>query len=149
MTHPSTIELPNDGVCVFCAYIRGDRPYTILCRTSETATLVTRHQRGEPHLLVVPLRHAPTLLDLSDTEAASLGKAVRAAATAIHSAYAKPGIAVWQNNGVPAGQKVSHVHFHVAGTLEQGGTERGAVGELSIAETDRIARKLRLKIKPA
>ncbi len=143
MTDKSNIELPNDGACVFCAYIRGDRPYTILSRTSETATLVTRHQRGEPHLLVVPLRHAPTLLDLSDTEAASLGKAVRAAANAIHSAYSTPGIAVWQNNGVPAGQKVSHVHFHVAGTLERGGTERGPVEESSVAETDRIAGRLR------
>lgn len=149
MTDQSNIELPDDGPCVFCAYIRGDRPYTILSKTSETATLVTRHQRGQPHVLVVPLRHAPTLLDLSDAEAASLGKAVRAAANAIHRAYSRPGIAVWQNNGVPAGQKVSHVHFHVAGTLEQGGTERGAVDELSVAETDRIARKLRLEIEPA
>jgi len=143
MTHRSTIELPNDGACVFCAYIRGDRPYTILCTTSDTATLVTRHQRGQPHVLVVPLRHAPTILDLSDAEAASLGKAVRAAANAIHTAYSSPGISVWQNNGVPAGQKVSHVHFHVAGTLERGGTERGAVEELSVAETDKIAVRLR------
>ena len=139
----SRIELPDDKQCVFCAYIRGERPYTILFKTTETATLVTREQRGEPHLLVVPLRHVPTILDLSDAEAASVAIAMRTAAEAIDRAYSKPGIAVWQNNGVPAGQKVSHVHFHVAGTLAGGGTERGSVEPLSVSETDEIARRLR------
>ena len=139
----SSIELPDDGECVFCAYIRAERPYTILFKTAETATLVTREQRGEPHLLVVPLRHVPTILELSDAEAASVAIAVRIAAAAIDRVYFKPGIAVWQNNGVPAGQKVSHVHFHVAGTLPGGGTERRSARQLSLSETEEIARKLR------
>lgn len=144
MKYKSSIDLPDDGDCAFCAYIRGDRPYTILSKTSDTATLVTREQRGDPHLLVLPLRHVPTILELSDAEAASLAIAVRVAATAIDRAYSKPGIAIWQNNGVPAGQAIGHVHFHVAGTLKRGGTEWGLVKEISVSETDEIARKLRL-----
>jgi histidine triad (HIT) family protein len=140
----SSIELPDDGPCALCAYIRGERPYTILFKTAETATLVTREQKGEPHLLVVPSRHVPTILDLSDAEAASVAIAVRVAARAIDHAYSRPGIAVWQNNGVPAGQKISHVHFHVAGTSVGGGTESQSVEALSLSETDEIARKLRL-----
>jgi histidine triad (HIT) family protein len=144
----SGIELPDDGPCAFCAYIRGERPYTILFKTAETATLVTREQKGEPHLLVVPLRHVPTILDLSDAEAASLAIAVRVAAQAIDRAYSKPGIAVWQNNGVPAGQKISHVHFHVAGTSVGIEIDSPSAEELSLSETDAIATKLRLSDSP-
>jgi histidine triad (HIT) family protein len=36
------------------------------------------------------------------------------AAMLIDRAHSKPGIAVWQNNGVPAEQAINHVHFHVA-----------------------------------
>lgn len=144
MINESSIDLPDDGDCAFCAYIRGDRPYTILSKTSDTVTLVTREQRGDPHLLVLPLRHVPTILELSDAEAASVAIAVRDAAIAIDRAYSKPGIAIWQNNGVSAGQAISHVHFHVSGTLKQGGTDWGPVEEISVAETDEIARKLKL-----
>lgn len=139
----SHLELPQDGQCAFCAYIRGDRPYTILSRNSDTATLVTREQRGDPHLLVLPIRHAPTLLDLSDGELTHVGIALREAAMSIDRAYRKPGISVWQNNGVPAGQAIGHFHFHVAGTLPEGGTEFGEVPEISVAETDAIAQRLR------
>ena len=142
MSTESSIELPENGGCAFCAYLRGERPYTILARTADTATFVTREQRGHPHLLVLPVRHMATILELTDAEAASIAIAVRNAASLIDRAYSKTGIAVWQNNGVPAGQMISHVHFHVAGTLEGGGTEFGHVKEISVAETDKIAKKL-------
>ena len=139
----SSIELPDDdNGCAFCAYLRGERPYTILTRTRETATLVTREQRGNPHLLVLPLRHVSTILELTDAECASVAIAVRDAAILIDHAYSRPGIAVWQNNGIPAGQAINHVHFHVAGTHDGGGTEFGAVPEISVKETNAIAEKL-------
>lgn len=139
----SHLRMPDDGDCAFCAYIRGERVYTILSKTSDTATLVTREQRGDPHLLVLPIRHAPTLLDLSDAELASVGIALRTAAEMIDRTYKRQGISVWQNNGVPAGQSISHFHYHVAGALAQGGTEFGSVKELSVAETEDIAKRLR------
>ncbi|WP_341858590.1 HIT domain-containing protein [Qipengyuania sp. GPGPB31] len=139
----SSIEPPaEERGCAFCAYLRGERPYTILKRNGETATFVTREQRGHPHLLVLPVRHVPTILEMTDAEAAAVAIAVRDAAILINDAYSKPGIAIWQNNGVPAGQAINHVHFHVAGTLEGGGTEFGPVTEISVEQTDAIAKRL-------
>jgi len=142
MNAASNIELPDNDRCPFCAFLRGERRYTILCRTSGTATFVTREQRGLPHLLVLPVRHVATILELTDLEASSVAIAVRDAAILIDRAYSKSGIAVWQNNGVPAGQAINHIHFHVAGTLEEGGTQFGSVEEISVDKTDEIARKL-------
>jgi histidine triad (HIT) family protein len=68
--------------------------------------------------------------------------AVRRAAQAIAAAYDPGGIAIWQNNGVPAHQTVPHVHFHVAGTLPDGGTRSREVPPLGLDETDEIARLL-------
>ncbi|MFB9529235.1 HIT family protein [Nonomuraea roseola] len=138
-----SIQLPDDGSCAFCAYLNGTRPYTILARDEVTALLITREQRGVAHLLVIPVRHVETILDLSDEEAGALMIAVREAARVIDRAERRPGIAVWQNNGVPAGQSIGHVHFHVAGTLPGGRTEWGDVPELPISETETLADKLR------
>jgi histidine triad (HIT) family protein len=68
---------------------------------------------------------------------------VRNSARAIDAAYRRPGISIWQNNGEAASQSIRHVHFHVAGTLESGGTEWGRVDELSLTQTDRIAERIR------
>ncbi|MCW6027136.1 HIT family protein [Stenotrophomonas sp. SRS1] len=138
----SGLLLPEKGDCAFCAYLSGGRPYTILRRDALTATLVTREQRGKPHLLIIPIAHRATLLDLQDQEAYALMVAVRDAARLIDRAYKRPGIAVWQNNGVDADQTIRHLHFHVAGTLDEGGTERGKVIELSVEQTDKIAERL-------
>jgi histidine triad (HIT) family protein len=134
--------MPDADRCAFCDYLTGRRQFTVLRRDSNTATLVTREQRGRGHVLVVPVRHRPTILDLTPSEAAAVMAQVVAAARAIDAAYGRPGIAIWQNNGVAANQTIPHVHFHVAGTLPGGDTERGQVEELSVAATDAIARLL-------
>jgi histidine triad (HIT) family protein len=134
--------LPDDDPCSFCDYLAGHRPYTVLDRDDVTATLVTREQRGRGHLLVIPVAHRETILDLAAQDEAALMTAVTRAARLIAAAIDPPGIAVWQNNGIPAHQSVPHVHVHVAGTLPGGGTEWGPVPTLTVTETDRIAAEL-------
>lgn len=139
----SNLDLPDeDKPCSFCDYLSGKRPYTILCRSDLLAVLVTREQRGIGHALVIPVRHFPTLLESTQLERHALIDTVNAVAAAIDEAFERPGIAVWQNNGTAAHQAIPHFHFHVAGTLPEGGTEFGEVRELSLKETERIARAL-------
>lgn len=136
------IDLPANDDCAFCDYLSGQRPYTVLWREDQVAVLVTREQRGIGHLLVLPTRHVPSLLHLFDDEAEAMMVAVRDAAITIDSAYERPGVAVWQNNGVAAHQAIPHLHFHLAGTLPGGGTDFGDVPELSVAATGAIGRRL-------
>jgi len=144
----NSLHMPDDDRCALCDYLSGYRPYTILWRELRVAVLVTREQRGVSHLLVIPRRHVPSLLELRTSEAGDLMVAVRDAARAISDVAKSPGIAVWQNNGIPANQAVGHLHFHVAGTLPGGGTEFGPVPELPIIETDDIASRLASGVLP-
>jgi histidine triad (HIT) family protein len=134
---------PDAYPCAFCDYLSGARPFTILHREKYAAVLVTREQRGVGHLLVVTTRHVPTLLKLQDDEARAVINLVRRAASAIDQVEQRPGISVWQNNGVDAHQAIPHFHVHVAGTVEGGGTEQDEVQEISVGETDAIAERLR------
>lgn len=143
MTHSANLDIPEHQECAFCAYLSGRRPYTILTHNASVAILVTREQRGVPHLLVIPTRHYETILDLPEPDACEVMRGLKAAAYAIDKAYGRQGISVWQNNGTPANQKIGHFHFHIAGTLDEGGTTWGEVRELSVSETDEIADRLR------
>ena len=135
--------LPPSSPCAFCEYLAGERPYTILDRNDVTALLVTYEQRGRGHILVVPVRHRETILQLEGPEQAAVMSDVVRATAAIVGAFDPEGVAVWQNNGIPAHQSVPHLHFHVAGTLPDGGTEWGDVPALTVAQTDAIADQLR------
>ncbi|MGW0134109.1 HIT family protein [Streptomyces sp. NPDC003299] len=139
----SHLVVPDAHPCAFCDYLTGNRPFTILHRESLAAILVPREQRGISHLLVITTRHAPTLLDLHEAEAHAVIDLLQRASRAIDKTDRRPGISVWQNNGIDAHQAIPHFHFHVAGTIESGGTNWNDVPELSIIETDRIAERLR------
>jgi len=143
---PVPLVVPVVDACSFCDYLAGRRRFTILERDDVTATLVTREQRGRGHVLVVPVTHRETILDLAPAEATALMVGVIRAVALVARAYDAAGIAVWQNNGVPAHQSVPHVHFHVAATLPEGGTNWGDVPRLSLDETDAIAARLRASI---
>jgi histidine triad (HIT) family protein len=129
--------------CAFCAYLAGRRRYAIVRRSDLVAVMVTREPRGYPHALVTTVRHCPTILDLTDAEASEIFIAAREAARAIDDVFRRPGIAVWQNNGLAAHQAIGHIHIHVAGTLDGGGTRWGPVQERPLAEAEQIANCLR------
>jgi histidine triad (HIT) family protein len=137
------LRVPVADPCSFCEYLAGRRPYTVLHRDDVVAVLVTREQRGSLHVLVIPVAHRETVLDLTPAEDAPLLAAVRRAARAVVAATDAEGVSVWQNNGVPAHQSVPHVHVHVAATLPGGGTEWGRVPTLSVEQTDALAARLR------
>lgn len=137
------LRVPPSSPCSFCDYLSGVRPYTIVEHGEHVAIFVTYEQRGHGHMLVLPVQHRVTLLDLTAVERAAIMDGVVRATRAVVGAFDPEGVVVWQNNGVAAHQTVPHVHFHVAGTLPGGGTASGSVGRLALAETDRIGARLR------
>lgn len=64
-------------------------------------------------LLVIPKRHAPTVLDLEGAEAEALIHHVRRLSAALMKAFDPAGLNIFQNNGISAGQTVPHYHVHI------------------------------------
>jgi len=61
----------------------------------------------------MPRRHAPTILDMTDDEAAEIMNKLRTAADALTKTFNPDGIPVYQNNGGASLQEVPHFHIHV------------------------------------
>ena len=107
--HPES----HAGLCYLCEAAAGRSEKPLVEETDQTATLVNWKQYELGQVYVVPRRHAPTILDLTDQEAVSVMRAVRRTAEALMRAYDPDGINLIQNNGVVAGQDAPHFHMHV------------------------------------
>lgn len=118
-------EMPQPAVCVFCEMTAGRLDKGVVEETALTLTIVNRRQFETGQALVIPRRHAPTLLDLTDEEAAAVFAAVRRLAAALVAAYAPDGITVYRNNGVASLQEVPHFHMHVAPRRKNGSWGNG------------------------
>ena len=107
------IELPRTENCLFCEVEQGRREKGVVKRTELTLTLVNNRQFEHGQLLVIPRRHAPTLLELNKAEMGAVMDAAHRAASALIAAFDPDGITLYQNNGVVSLQEVPHFHLHV------------------------------------
>ena len=120
------IELPQ-GPCIFCERIAGKHPerWGVIEEDELTVAVINPRQYEEGQAMVLPKRHAPTVLDLTDEEASALMRQVRRMAQAMVAAFNPDGITLFQNNGVASYQQIPHVHIHVVPRRYYGGWGEG------------------------
>lgn len=106
-------KLPETDSCHFCDRLAVKAPAGLVAETHLTATLVNARQHQEGQVIVIPKRHAPTVLDLTEDEALDAMRAARRVAQALIDACAMDGMLLYQNNGVASGQEFPHFHLHV------------------------------------
>jgi histidine triad (HIT) family protein len=70
-----------------------------------------QYERGA--LLVVPIAHAATVMDLDPAQVATVHVEAARLGRALTRAYGCIGLNIFQNNGLDAGQHVPHFHVHV------------------------------------
>jgi diadenosine tetraphosphate (Ap4A) HIT family hydrolase len=92
------IQLPEMARCYFCEIIGGaaDR-WNVIERDDLTLTLLNGRQFEVGQCIVVPIRHAPTLLDLRADEASAVVTAAQRAARALVDAFDPDGVLLYQN----------------------------------------------------
>lgn len=105
---------PEPSACFLCDLQElDDEEAMILERTGTTFTLMNAYPYTSGHLMIAPLRHEATLVELHDDEAAALMGAVQRANRALESAYRPDGLNVGANIGRAAGAGLpGHVHLH-------------------------------------
>lgn len=135
-------ELPPGDPCLFCERIACSRDdWAVIEETPATISFVNPRQFEHGQSLVIPRRHVPTILDLSEDEGTALMSAVVRLSRAIVAAFTPDGLTVYQNNGVASFQEIPHTHFHVVPRRVGGGWGEGPP---HIAALDRAAREERL-----
>lgn len=95
--------------CPFCSL----PPARIVHETAHMLVIRDSYPVSPGHTLIIPRRHIVSLIELSGLEWADLQLAIQTARTQIDTEYAPDGYNVGVNDGVAAGQTVSHLHVHL------------------------------------
>lgn len=136
--------------------------WQIIAEAPLTMTLLNGRQFEIGQCAVIPLRHAPTILDLTADESAAIMLAARRLTEAFADEYGTDGVLLYQNNGTGSGQEVPHFHLHVvprrAGSdwglgpphierLEREGRSRHAEHSIENSEKHATATSLRAALR--
>jgi ATP adenylyltransferase len=116
----ATARERSDGAeeeCVFCALAESGAPSEqnlVVWRGEWSFVVLNAYPYASGHVLVLPLRHASTLSELTLDESAELWQATRLSIAAVESAYDPDGLNMGANLGRAAGAGIpAHVHLHV------------------------------------
>ncbi|MEO8212174.1 MAG: histidine triad nucleotide-binding protein [Myxococcales bacterium] len=104
----------SDSDCLFCKIRDGKIPAAVIYRDDDVLAFQDIIPRAPLHLLVIPVRHIPSLSDARPEDTELFGKLMLTAARLAREAgHAQEGYRVVMNAGPNAGQSVLHVHLHV------------------------------------
>lgn len=98
---------------VFAKILDGEIPCHRVYEDEHVLAFLDVGPLSRGHVLVIPKERKAALHELSDTQAAALGRVLPRLARAVMKATGASAYNVLQNNGAEAHQAVFHVHFHI------------------------------------
>ena len=102
--------------CLFCDIAQKKRPSTAVFEDDTIYAFRDTRPQAPTHILIVPRKHIATLNDLSDTDAALVGKIVLVARDlAAQEGIAEDGYRLVWNCNAMSGQTIYHIHLHLMG----------------------------------
>lgn len=107
---------PKEKGCIFCNALKlnNDKKALILHRADKVFVIMNKFPYNSGHVMVVPYRHAGTLLRLNDEEAFELMQVVRLAVKAIKKSLNPDSFNIGMNMGKGSGAGVpAHMHMHI------------------------------------
>lgn len=102
----------SEGECLFCKIVKGEVPAKKVYEDDVSLAFLDISPRNPGHTLVIPKKHAETILEMSEKESARLFETVRKVGEMAMKGVQAQGLSICQSNGQAAGQAVAHVHFH-------------------------------------
>jgi len=107
--------------CVFCRILAKKTPAKILYEDELVAAIQDINPQAPVHVLVIPRKHIPTVLDIGEGDNALVGHMFRVAGRlAGEKGIAERGFRAVMNCNREAGQTVFHIHLHVLGGRPMG-----------------------------
>jgi len=107
--------------CLFCGITGGKVKGNIVYQDDSVVAFKDIKPRAPVHILIIPRKHIPTLLDLEPADGPFIGAIFFAAAKlAQEHGIAENGYRIVVNCGADAGQTVFHLHYHLLGGRHMG-----------------------------
>ena len=99
--------------CIFCKIVKKEIPKEFVHEEEEIFVFKDINPKAPVHLLVVPLVHIKTFLDLKDKHFSLLTNMMKVVQRLIQQQKLKSGYRVVINGGKY--QEIDHLHFHLLG----------------------------------
>jgi histidine triad (HIT) family protein len=102
--------------CLFCKISQGEIPAEVVFTNDTVMAFKDIAPKAPVHVLVVPKKHVPSILELSPSDSV-LHSALFEAIQQVVNQFRlnKTGFRVVANTGIDGGQTVDHLHFHILG----------------------------------
>ncbi len=102
--------------CVFCKIVAGEIPSELLYQDEEVIAFRDINPQAPTHLVIIPKKHIPSLVLLSEVESSLIGHMVNVAnQLATGEGISEKGYRLVINCGKEGGQLVPHLHMHLLG----------------------------------
>ena len=100
--------------CIFCKIIKREIPADIVYEDEEIIAFKDINPAAPVHILVIPKKHIPSLVELQKEDELLIGK-IYTVINKVAEAHGvkEKGYRVIVNCGEDGGQEVGHLHFHL------------------------------------
>lgn len=101
--------------CIFCSIIKGEIPCNKVFENEEMLIFCDIAPQAEKHYLAVPKVHFANIVEMSDNEAAIVGRMLKKIGELANELGLQDGFRLVSNKGENACQSVEHLHIHILG----------------------------------
>jgi histidine triad (HIT) family protein len=132
--------------CLFCKIASKEIPAKIFYEDEQVVAFLDIAPRSLGHAVAILKKHAPTLLELADSDLAALFAAVKKVDGLLAMKLQPDGMTIGVNQGKASGQEVDHLHVHLIPRWHNdgGGSIQSVVSNSTSESLEEIAKKLRL-----
>ena len=113
-----SFQIPQEAECPFCGYLSGAAGCAFVTRSDLVSAFLNPAQFERGAALVIPNEHVSSLLEVEHHVVSAVYHECQRLARGMVKAFGAVGLNVFQNNGVKAGQTVSHYHVHLVPRYE-------------------------------
>ena len=99
--------------CIFCKIVDGKIPAAKVYEDSKVISFLDIMPANKGHCLVVPKRHAHTLIEMDEEDLVASVKVAKKVSSALSLSFGNGSFNIVMNNGKEAGQIVNHAHIHI------------------------------------
>ncbi|MBF0591828.1 MAG: histidine triad nucleotide-binding protein [Nitrospirae bacterium] len=102
--------------CIFCKVANKEIKATIVYEDDQVVAFDDLNPQGPMHVLIIPRKHIPTILEITSEDTALVGHMFEVAnRIAKERGFAQRGFRMVINCNAEAGQSVYHIHMHAIG----------------------------------